>query len=592
VRDGQRPFPPLRHWVGMLPASRVPEPFNYYSRQRACFHLFALDLASGRLRQLTDGGDDDFDPCPLPDGRVAFLSSRRGGFCRCDNDYEPVPTYTLHVMQPDGHGIKTLSVHETNEWNLAPLADGRIVYSRWDYVDRSAAHFHGLWASNPDGTNPVVLFGNYTQRISACFQPRAIPGSRKIVFVAGSHHSVIGGSLVLFDPARARLDPQTGEDGFESIERLTPEVIFPEAPHDWPRSFFHSPWPLSEDCYLVSMSYEPLPGMVSHVLTDSKTGIYYLDRFGNLELLYRDAEISSMYPIPLATRPAPPMIADTCDPSLGDEGELMLADVRWSHQPLPPDRPIRQLRVLQVLPKETTHVANVPRIGNANGEGARMLLGTVPVEADGSAYFRVPARKPLYFQAVDAAGRAVQGMHSVTYLQPGERRTCVGCHERPGTAPAFGPRIAAGRAPSILQPGPAGSRPLSFPLLVQPVLDRHCVRCHGSRPQAARPVLAGGAQGVFSQSYEALRPYVRWYEWGGKSITQIVTRPGHQGADESRLLPILSDHNHAGEVRLSAEDRGRLTLWLDANAPFYGVYRAVDQQAQREGKSVAPPELQ
>jgi mono/diheme cytochrome c family protein len=286
------------------------------------------------------------------------------------------------------------------------------------------------------------------------------------------------------------------------------------------------------------------------------------------------------------------MIADTCDPSLGDEGELMLADVRWSHQPLPPDRPIRQLRVLQVLPKETTHVANVPRIGNANGEGARMLLGTVPVEADGSAYFRVPARKPLYFQAVDAAGRAVQGMHSVTYLQPGERRTCVGCHERPGTAPAFGPRIAAGRAPSILQPGPAGSRPLSFPLLVQPVLDRHCVRCHGSRPQAARPVLAGGAQGVFSQSYEALRPYVRWYEWGGKSITQIVTRPGHQGADESRLLPILSDHNHAGEVRLSAEDRGRLTLWLDANAPFYGVYRAVDQQAQREGKSVAPPELQ
>jgi cytochrome c553 len=286
------------------------------------------------------------------------------------------------------------------------------------------------------------------------------------------------------------------------------------------------------------------------------------------------------------------VIASTLDAALGDEGELVLADVRWSLLGLPEDRPIRQLRVFQILPKETTHIANQPRIGHANAESARMLLGTVPVEADGSAYFRAPARKPLCFQAVDAAGRAVQGMRSVTYLQPGERRGCVGCHERPGTAPPPRRTLAAGRPPSIIAPGPDGTRPLSFARLVQPVLDRHCVRCHGHEADAKRPLLTGEPEGPFTRSYNALRPFVRWYEWGGQSIAQIVTRPGHQGADESRLLAILADRAHAPEVRLSAEDRERLCTWLDANVPFYGTYQVEEQQAQREGKAVAPPRLQ
>jgi mono/diheme cytochrome c family protein len=491
-------------------------------------------------------------------------------------------------MQPDGSRVETLSVHETNEWNPSVLADGRIVYSRWDYVDRSAAHYHGLWVSNPDGTNPGLLFGNYTQQVSACFQPRAIPSSRKIVFVAGAHHAVVGGSLVLFDPSRAQLDPRTGEDQFESLERLTPEVCFPEAPNCWPKSFYHSPWPLSEKYFLTAFSLEPLPGWGSRVKTDSRTGIYYLDRFGNLELLYRDPEISAMHPMLLAPRPAPPVIPDGREGAADAEGEFVLADVRWSLLGLPADRPIRTLRVFQVLPKETTHVANRPRIGYANAESARMLLGSVPVAADGSAYFRAPARKPLYFQAVDGAGRAVQGMRSVTYLQPGERRACVGCHERPGTAPPPRPLLATGRPPSIIRPGPDGTRPLSFPRLVQPVLDRHCVRCHGGRAEAKPPLLTSAPAGVFSRAYESLRPFVRWYEWGGQSIAQIVTRPGHQGADESRLLQILADRTHAPELKLAAEDEERLRIWLDANAPFYGTYRDDQRQAQLAGETVWP----
>jgi hypothetical protein len=591
---------------------------DFYSPQRRSFHLYALAADGSQLRKLTDGTEDDFDPCPLPDGGLAFMSSRRGGFGRCHNPWEPLPAYTLHRMNADGSEIRTLSWHETNEWHPAVLNDGRIVYSRWDYVDRSAANFHGLWTTHADGSNPAVLFGNYTLRINACFQPHAIPGSDKILFVAGAHHADVGGSLVLLDPRRIALQPGSGEDSLAAIEALTPDVTFPEA-NGWPASYFHSPWPLAENYLLVAFSFDPLPGMSSGEQRDTRTGLYYFDRFGNLELLYRDAEASCMYPIPLAPRPAPPQVAaaakkmveDTAVPATAplasaelpwaeteapdaSVGEFLLTDVRESFLPLPPERAIAELRIYQVLPKTHSHVANQPRIGYANAESARMLLGTVPVEADGSAYFRAPAGKPLYFQAVDARGRAVQTMRSVTYLQPGERRGCVGCHERPGTAAANRPLLAAARGPSPIAPGPPGTRPLSFPLLVQPVLDRHCVPCHDgqSGPNNSPLALTGQVQGEFSRSYQNLRPFVRWNEWGGASLNETVTHPGRGGADHSPLARVLDDGHHAPALRLTAADRLRLDLWLDANAPFYGTYTADERQAQLRGETVPPPRVQ
>jgi hypothetical protein len=575
-------------------AERAPNKPDYYSPERRCFHIYAMDSDGANLRQLTNGPDDEFDPCPLPDGDIAFMSTRRGGFGRCHNPWEPLPSYTLHRMNPSGHNVQTLSFHETNEWHPSVLSDGRIVYSRWDYVDRSAANYHGLWVSNPDGTNPSILFGNYTQRINACYQPRSIPGSKRIVFIAGAHHANVGGSLVIFDPAREKLDPLTGQDSFDSIEVLTPEVCFPEAP-GWPGSYFHSPWPLSENYFLVAFSFEALPGMGPRVEQDTRTGLYYFDRFGNLELLYADPDISCMYPIPLARRSAPPVIPSKLDSALGDEGEFVLSDVQQGLFPLPPSRPIRRLRIFQVLPKTTTHIANQPRLGYANAESARMMLGTVPVEADGSAYFRVPARKPLYFQALDEAGRAVQSMRSVTYLQPGECRSCLGCHEPRGTVQANRQSILAlQRPPSKIQPGPDGTLPFSYPRLVQPVLNRHCIRCHdGKTGDLKSPlVLTGEPAGSFSKSYESFKEHVRWYEWGGSTITEIVTRPGHIGADESPLLKVLEDPVHKEHIHLSEQDKHRLYIWLDGNAPFYGTYEKDAQFAQKNGQVVAPPLIQ
>lgn len=566
---------------------------DYRSPERQSFHLYRVSPNGSDLQMVTDGVEDDFDPCPLPDGGVAFMSTRRGGFARCNNAWEPCASYTLHRMDADGRNLRRLSPHETSEWHPSVLNDGRIVYIRWDYVDRSAANFHGLWTCNPDGSGVASLFGNYTMRINACYQPRAIPGSAKVLFVAGAHHADVGGSLVLLDPRRVRLDPATGEDSLDAVEKLTPEVCFPEST-GWPATYFHSPWPLSEDAYLVSYSHDPLPGMSSGEAKDTRTGLYYFDRHGNLELLYRDPAISSMYPIPLRARPMPTVIPSNRDEGLGDEGEFLLSDVRRSLFPMPAGRPVRELRVFQVLPKDGVHTANEPRLGHANAEGARMLLGTVPVEPDGSAFFRAPAGRPLYFQAVDADGRAVQSMRSVTYLQPGERRACVGCHEPPGSVATGGPTLAMRRGPSPLRPGPEGSRPFSYPLLVQPVLDRACARCHDGQPGAdrSRLVLTGEPAGAFSRSYVNLKPFLRWYEWGGASISQIATHPGRIGADESALTRILADERHGAKVELSAEDRRRLYLWLDANVPFYGTYAKESQLAQRAGQAVEPPAFQ
>jgi len=575
-------------------AERAAKKPDYYSPQRRCFHIYAVEADGANLRQLTNGPDDDFDPCPLPDGGIAFMSTRRGGFGRCHNPWEPLPSYTLHRMGTSGQVVRTLSYHETNEWHPSVLLDGRIVYCRWDYVDRSAANYHGLWVSNPDGSNPSILFGNYTQRINACFQPRAIPGSNRIIFVAGAHHADVGGSLVVFDPAREKLDPETGQDQFDSIEVLTPEVCFPEAP-GWPKSYFHSPWPLSENYFLVSFSFEPLPGMGPGVNKDTHTGIYYFDRFGNMELLYKENGISCMYPIPLSPRSTPPAIPSTLNSDLGEEGEFVLTDVQKSLLPLPASRPIRQLRIFQVFPKTNTHIANRPRIGFANAESTRMMLGTVPVEADGSAYFRAPARKPLYFQSLDEKGRAVQSMRSVTYLQPGEHRSCLGCHEPRGTVPTNRQNLLAlKRPPSKIKPGPDGTRPFSYPQLVQPVLDKHCVRCHDGRTGDLKSplVLTGEPTDTFSKSYESLKPYIRWYEWGGSSITQIVTRPGRIGADESPLLKVLEDSTHAKHVNLTKEERNRLYIWLDGNVPFYGTYDKQQQLAQKNGQAIPLPQIQ
>lgn len=553
----------------------------YEWNPQCSYHLFKCCADGTGLVQLTDGPWNDFDPCVLPGGRVAFISERRGGYLRCGRH---CPVYTLFSMNPDGSDIVCLSYHETHEWHPSVTNDGMLVYTRWDYVDRDTNIAHHIWTSYPDGRDPRSFHGNYPEKRERRpwmeMSIRAIPGSHRFVAVTGAHHGHAFGSLVL-------IDPRVLDDGAASqLTRLTPEVPFPEAEARPIAQYmvYGTPWPLSEDDYLCAYD----PKCTNH-------GIYWIDRFGNKELIYRDPQIASIDPIPLRPRPMPPVIPaqtlQTAEQIRAASPEDLKAtaavmNVYDSDFAWPEGTKITALRVIQVLPKSTPP-PNVPRIGVAQQTNARAVLGTVPVEEDGSAHFEVPPGKEVYFQALDARGLAVQSMRSGTYLHPGERLVCQGCHEpkhRPPSQPAEMP-LALRRAPSPIQPEPSGSNPFSYVRLVQPALDRNCVACHREKKALDLSGTAAAANG-WTRSYVNLaEKYGFFFHVTNGSIHAGIhggsrTTPGQFGALASKLIHYL-DQRHYG-VKLSEEDFRRITLWLDSNSEFFGAYENTEAQARGE----------
>jgi len=269
---------------------------------------------------------------------------------------------------------------------------------------------------------------------------------------------------------------------------------------------------------------------------------------------------------------------------------------------------IKQLRIVQIFPK-TTPIANSPAIGLAGEENARAILGTVPVEADGSARFRVPALKPIFFQALDGQGYAYQTMRSTTYLQPGETTSCVGCHEQRMSAPpaAASFALALRRAASEIEPGQWGGRPFSFVEVVQPVLDRHCIACHGRQKTEGGVDLTGVPQQGFTRSYWTLcgvksadgrlvrggDPAKLWVPrfWMRNQI-QATPPDGGYGARGSRLMKLLCQGPGHYGVKLADGDVRRLAAWIDLNAVFYGAYASAEQAKEVQGKRIAIPKIQ
>jgi cytochrome c553 len=254
---------------------------------------------------------------------------------------------------------------------------------------------------------------------------------------------------------------------------------------------------------------------------------------------------------------------------------------------LPTNIPITHLRILQVLLK-TTPNADSPRIAMGLGAPGRQVLGTVPVEADGSAYFEAPARTPLLFQALDARGRAVQTMRSLVYLQPGENETCIGCHEhRMKKEQPRAQAQAIRRSPSAITPGPDGTKPFSYPRLVQPILDAHCVTCHDGK-EAKRPVLTGVQEGAFSKSFNALISRVPYSGWGLPNKNyEPLTEPLRFGALASPLAKMLEKGHH--KVTLTPEEWTRLYTWMDSNGAFFGTFDVNEQKKQLTGEVIAVP---
>jgi len=573
-----------------------------------CYHIFKVNVDGSGLAQLTDGTFNDFDPCWMPSGRIVFNTERRGGYLRCGR---VCPTYTLHDMAADGSDIRCLSFHETHEWHPSVTHDGKIIYTRWDYVDRWSSAAHMPWIMMPDGRDPRAIQGNYTDRMARPDMEvdlRAIPGSPKFVATATGHHSQTFGTFVI-------LDPRVKDDNkMSALKRLTPDVGFPEnqtpmGAGGWP-SHYGEAWPLSEDYYLCV--YDPTATIVPNRPLNASYGVYLVDSFGNRELIYRDPDISCHNPMPLSPRPVPPVIPDGSKRvAKGKPAEAIvgLVNVYNSVKKFPKGTRIKALRVYQVFPLPIAswavrHNIGLQIPGTNSVNITRAVLGTVPVESDGSAYFVAPARKELFFQALDAEGLAVQTMRSGTQFMPGEKTTCLGCHEprhSAGTAVNPGAPLAMRRAPSRLKPDVDGTNPFSYPRLVQPVLDLHCVKCHAKDPAKTSRMDAGlvkhktrgwmNIPTTYYASYLSLAPKYGTWRYSNASAgpgmnKDLMSTPGKVGARVSKLYEMLRKGHH--KVKLSKEEMHRITVWLDSYCPFYGVYETKAGQAQLRGEVVRP----
>ncbi|MGL4942373.1 MAG: hypothetical protein ACRC46_04195 [Thermoguttaceae bacterium] len=565
------------------------------------YHIFEMSLDGTQIVQLTYGAFEDIDPCYLPNGRIAFISSRRGGFGRCHG--RPVPSYTLHSMNRDGSDITMLSPHETNEWHPRVDQNGMIVYTRWDYVDRGFNQAHHPWTTFPDGRDPRAIHGNASDVESSRPQFETsvlpIPNSHKLLGTAAMHHGQYFGSVLLIDPTVA--DDDSGGEPMGPVRRVTPEQLFPEVENAAHKDAanYGQPFPLSEDFYLVA--YDAMSGMGRG--TDNNYGLYLLDSFGNKVLLYRDPAISIQCPIPVKPREVPPVLPHLVDvgrplaegekftptdkSQLATTAKVGVVDVYRTVRPFPPQTKIESLRIVQLLPK-TNHIAHDPPIGYGDQKGARKILGTVPVESDGSVSFTMPVDVPVYFQLLDSEGVAVQTMRSATYVKPGETLVCLGCHEGRQSS-ATRPELfksAFRRTPSEIEPEMAGTNPFSYPQLIQPIWDKHCVDCHATEAAAGKtfPLDRGTLQQHFSTSFEKLRPYVFYFN--DAAFTQAKTVPGKFGANASRLWSLIKSEHY--NVVLSREELRAVALWLDNNGDFYGVYDKENLEAVRRGETVEP----
>jgi hydrazine synthase alpha subunit-like protein/F5/8 type C domain-containing protein len=564
------------------------DPSRGHWHQGRCYHIFKVNADGTHLEQLTDGTWNDFDGCWLPNGRIVFISERRGGYLRCGR---VCPTYTLYDMNPDGSDIRCLSPHETNEWHPSVAHDGMIIYTRWDYVDRHGCVAHMPWVTTPDGRNARAVHGNFSpreRRPDMELDIRVIPGSPRYVATAAPHHGQAFGSLVTFDPAIE------DDDAMSPVRRITPEVDFPETQGG--AQVYATAWPLSEKYSLCVYDAGMKPGMGSqsrkHVR--GNYGIYLIDVFGNKELIYRDPEIACQNPMPLRARTKPTVVPDesirVADMDSA-EGTMALINVYDGTKPWPADTRIKSLRVYQILPMSVPSGAPPHEVGLRLPTGrdsvilARNVLGTVPIETDGSAYFTVPAGKELFFQALNEDGLAVQSMRSATYVQPGERLTCQGCHEPRHRAPKSPAQtsIALQRSPSKLKPDVEGTNPFSYPRLVQPVLDKHCVACHQENadkaPRLDSEVVVKGRQKWYA-SYFSLAPKYGFWQYGDRHRTT----PGKFGARASKLHAMLAKGHH--DVKLSQEEMHRIDVWLDSCSVFYGVYEKEGGEAQLRGEVV------
>lgn len=533
------------------------------------YHIYEMDLKSRKIKQLTRLAEvSDIDPIYLPDGDIAFASTRAAKYCGCNRHI----MCNLYKMSPDGANITQIGNSIEFEGTPSITRDGKILYTRWEYVDRNFSGAQGLWTCNPDGTRHALYWGQETK--NPALNGIQIPNSNKVVAILSSCHDIAWGALAI-------IDKNIGVEGEKSVVKIFPESArkLIDKPGDkYADSMkavkikYEDPEPISEKFILSSRQASEKSQTMNLYLTDIESGTDVL--------VGKSTEGMGLFDAKLLARRTPPMTAapqrsyDTSEKALAYVSDVY----EGTHLKGVKRGDIKYLRIVENPPKLywsggywENEGSQAPAM-NYDDYDDKIILGTVPVESDGSAYFEVPAEKFIYLQALDANGDMLQTMRSGMSILPGEIASCAGCHESRAAPPPASLRhsLALKRKPSKIKPTPAGATGSEFSYIknIQPILDKHCVKCHDFGGKGSEKIVLCGDRGlVFNQSYLQLH--------SKKAISAIgagpdaVVEANTWGAKHSKIVRMIRN-GHSG-VKMPENEFAVLRAWIDLNAPYYST---------------------
>ena len=603
--------------VGSRPVAHI-EDISRYEDEKSNYQIFTIHIDGSGLKQLTRSPYNNLDPSWLPDGGITFISDRKPAYAYCYVVTSPV----LYRMESDGSKHKRLSANYLMDFTPSVLNDGRIIYTRWEYVDRAACPIQSLWAINPDGTGLSGFYGNRVISPGTFMDAQPIPGTNQVIATATNHNGSCRGGIVAIDPSK-------GANAPEAIRNLTPEIDI------YAHRLGGGPWGNGMLDRRIGGTYEKPLAISTNRFLVSKGGTIQLRDFkANAVSLISPKDGMGYYcPMPIRETKRPPVLTGTFmdrSVALPEDGgvsgawaTVLMQDVYNGLEPDVKRGEIKQIAVVQEIEKSTHTPQNNKRL---DGPGMRNIAvfgfqfplvscgatyapkkvwGFADVAKDGSAVFKVPSEVPIYFLALDGEGRALQRMRSFTHLMPGELQGCVGCHaNRNSVVLHGGASRGMRRTAQDLQPPAWGVKGFSYPEVVQGVFDRNCIQCHNEREQPGNVDLTGDMTDFFNVSYDILgrtgtqgernwishgspsgpkfdsvrgmSPYTEWI-WtingAGHNVLEIA--PRRWGSPASKLAEIIRtgcpDKEGKPRVDVPDEDRRRVYLWLDLNIPYYGT---------------------
>jgi len=517
--------------------------FSYRPAGEHFYNLYEIDVDGSNLRRITSGPFDDIEPTYLPDGDILFISTRCNRWVNCWMTQVGI----MYRCTADGADIRPVSANTEHDNTPWVLPDGRIVYTRWEYVDRSQVEFHHLWAMNPDGTGATILYGNMHPN-TVMIDAKPIPGTNKVLANFSPGHGVSDHSGIA-----TIVSPDAGPD----------ERAYARPFHKG--RLVRDPYPLNEDCILAARDKQ-----ICLIGADGRTRVLFT--------LEGDGGVHE--PRPIQPRPRERLIPPRVDWKQAT-GRFVLSDV-YNGRNLPGVRrgEIRKLLVLETLPKQVNFSGGQDLLTWLGTFSLERALGAVPVEADGSAYFEAPAGRQLYFVALDENDLSVKRMQSFTSVMPGETIGCVGCHERREQTPenrAPNALLALQRAPSAIEAFHGFPDVIDFPRDIQPILDRHCVACHSYETREGHLILAGDLGPNWSHSYFNL--FAHGLVADGRN--GLGNQPPRSiGSAASALLTKIDGSHH--EAVLTDHERRLLWLWIETGATYVGSYAGL-RNAETQG---------